>query len=194
MPLSVDYLKAFDTLKDRVARIQLPNNLRLAESAAGIKTDSKPVLRVISKTARIAETGFKLLSELNEDPSLTSSKAKVTFDNLFALFAAQMQFLQQEYANLVVQNTFDQETGRLFRQFENHTSAFSTSQLQNVRVAAELAAITSRQTRRPSRGGDRGSYSNSFPRRSNFNGIRNFTPKWRSDYTPPPSFPPGTNE
>ena len=155
--LKTDYLKEFDQVKDSVARITLPQHLKLVDSQTGIKAESKRTLEVISKTAHIAETGFKILSSLT--PTTTNSDTQpnsvtVSQDNLgalFTLFAAQMQFLQQEYANIVVKNTFDEETSRLFRQFENHTSAFSSSQLANVRVAAELAAVSSRQNRRRGR-------------------------------------------
>ena len=136
--MKTDYLKEFDQVKDSVARITLPQHLKLVDSQTGIKAESNPTLKVISKTARIAETGFKILSSLT--PTTTNSDTQpnsvtVSQDNfgaLFTLFAAQMQFLQQEYANIVIKNTFDEETSRLFRQFENHTSAFSSSQLANV--------------------------------------------------------------
>ena len=189
-------MKEFDQVKDSVARVSLPQHLKLVDSSAGIKAESKPTLKIISKTARIAETGFKILSTLTPTNSNNSDtrpdSVTVSQDNLgalFTLFAAQMQFLQQEYANIVVKNTFDEETSRLFRQFENHTSAFSSSQLANVRVAAELAAVSSRQNRRRGRE-DRGSFSGGFQRGTTaFR--RNFSRRPGIYYpaTPNPGFP-----
>ena len=53
-------------------------------------------------------------------------------------------FLQSEYTSLVVKATFDTETERIYRQFENNSTTFSDISLQNVRVAAELAAVLNR--------------------------------------------------
>ena len=171
---TTNYLREFELIRDRHSRIPLPQHLKLADSTTGIKNDSRPTVKVISKTARIAETGLKLLAsaasfsaENYTSPSQGGSYtlrvrdldmvareifaiATLTDDDLgalYTLFAAQIQFLQQEYASIVVKNTFDEETSRLFRQFENHTSAFSSSQLTNVRVAAELASISRRSDR-----------------------------------------------
>ena len=52
-----------------------------------------------------------------------------------------MAFLQAEYSAFVVNSTFNAETSRLFRSFENNASAFSESSLRNIRVAAELSSI-----------------------------------------------------
>ena len=97
--MKTDYLKEFDQVKDSVARITLPQHLKLVDSQTGIKAESKRTLEVISKTAHIAETGFKILSSLT--PTTTNSDTQpnsvtVSQDNLgalFTLFAAQMQFL-----------------------------------------------------------------------------------------------------
>ncbi|GFR84553.1 reverse transcriptase [Elysia marginata] len=80
---------------------------------------------------------------------------------LFLTFASQINFLQSKYASLVVNSTFNAETSRLFRSFENNSAAFNDSSLRNVRVAAELAALSKRTTntqrasyRVPKQGGD----------------------------------------
>ena len=80
---------------------------------------------------------------------------------LFTISAAQIRFLQSEFASLVVRNTFDEETSRLFKSFENHASAFNSSSLQNLRIAADLAVAQERASKSFARG--RG-----FPRHRNF--------------------------
>ena len=77
----------------------------------------------------------------------SDSTFKISSDdlaNLYTVSAAQIQFLQSEYASLVVKNTFDDETSRLFKSFENHSSAFNSQSLNNLRIAADLAAASAR--------------------------------------------------
>ena len=62
--------------------------------------------------------------------------------DFYNIFASQMQYLQSEFATLIVKNTFDERTSRLFKSFENHSSAFSQQSPANIRVAAELSAAT----------------------------------------------------
>jgi hypothetical protein len=63
---------------------------------------------------------------------------------LFIILSSEINFLQSEYAALVVKSTFNEETSRLFRSFDNNQAAFSPMQLQNVRIAADLASIQAR--------------------------------------------------
>ena len=126
----------------------------------------------MSKCARFAETGLKVLTTLpDERDSSSVSVQREDLESIFVVFAAQINFLQSEHASLVVKSTFNDETSRIFRSFENNASSFSRQSLQNVRIAAELASIhgrtnTASQGWRGRRRGvaikTRGSYS-SFP-------------------------------
>ena len=55
-------IKHFECIKEKLAKISLPPNLKLNESSVGIKQDSKSALKIISKSARFAETTIKQLS------------------------------------------------------------------------------------------------------------------------------------
>ena len=61
---------------------------------------------------------------------------------LFTIFHSQIHFLQSEYSTQVVKSTFDEETRRLFRSFQNNTNVFSDSSLSNMKLATELSAMT----------------------------------------------------
>ena len=52
----------FERVKNRVQRIQLLPSLKVLDSQAGLKQECKRMLKVMSKCARFAETGLKLLS------------------------------------------------------------------------------------------------------------------------------------
>lgn len=168
---SSDILRDFDCIKDSLSRITIPNKFKVNDSPRGIGKESKTALSVLSKCARFAETGLKVIAALqpeNEDDHVITIH-KDDIQKLFTVFAGQINYLQGEYANLVVRSTFDDETSRLFRQFENNTGAFSDSSLQNIRLAAELANSrqTSNQNNRP-RG--RGNWNFNFRPRGNFRG------------------------
>ena len=91
-----------------MSKISLPNNLKLVDSSAGIKQESKGTLKVITKTARLAETALKQISILPLQQKADSSFKISSKDlaNLYTISAAQIQFLQSEYASLVVKITF----------------------------------------------------------------------------------------
>ena len=133
----------FEGIRDKRAKISLPSFLKVNDSSTGIKQESRSTLKAISKTYHYAETGLKLLaaiSQPNDGGTFTLSDGDMA--DCYNIFASQIQYLQSEYASLIVKNTFDEETLRLFISFENHSSAFSQQSIANVRVAAELAAAT----------------------------------------------------
>ena len=156
-PLPSDICRQFDSIRDKLSRTSIPDNYKLNDSPVGIKQEFKPSLKIISKTARHSETGLKLLANITspnnetEDGSfyLTASQAQ----ELFTVFASQSVFLQSEYTSLVVKSTFNAETSRIFRSFENNSCAFTESSLRNVRIAAELSAISDRHQQGFNRGG-----------------------------------------
>ena len=65
--------------------------------------------------------------------------------DLFSIALAEITFLRGEYSSLLVKSSFNDETCRLFKNLESNQASFSEKSLQNVRIAAELASIQSRQ-------------------------------------------------
>ena len=147
-PSEFDIQKRFENLRDSLSRIQLPPDCKVNESQQGIKSECKPALKVISKTARFAEAGLKLISQYSpsdaEEYALTSADIEKLY---IIIFQAQINYLQGEYSSLVVRSTFDEETSRLFRAFQNNSQALSEMTLNNVRLAAKLTSKLSRHSR-----------------------------------------------
>ena len=153
-----DICRQFDSLRDRLGKVSIPEYFKVNDSVSipeyfkvndspmGVKQES---LKVISKTARHAETGLKVLANITSPDNETSDGSyyltATQAQDLFTVFASQATFLQSEYATLVVRSTFNAETSRIFKQFENNSSAFTESLLRNVRIAAELSSISDRQ-------------------------------------------------
>ena len=136
---------------------------KVNESAKGIGKDSKATLGVVSKCARYAETGLKAIASLQpereDEQTITLQKNEI--QKLFTIFSAQVNFLQAEYANLVVKSTFDDETRniRLAAELSSHRS-------QPARGRARGTPITFRGTGRGFRGFQhRGDYRGGFPSR-----------------------------
>ena len=168
---SVDIQRDFDNLKDSLTKVPLPKSYKVNDSARGIKQEGKNTLSVISKCARYAETGLKVVGAthpLSEDEtSITIEKEQ--FQKLFTVFTAQVNYLQAEFANLVVKNTFDEETSRLFKSFENNSAAFSDESLRNIRLAAELASHAPGNVNR-GRGQQRATWRSGFGQRGSARG------------------------
>ena len=164
---SADVQREYDRLRDSLNRVPLPKNYKVNDSAKGIGKEGRQTLAIISKCARFSETGLKVLADLqpvSEDDNVVTLQ-KEDLQKFFTVFAAQTNFLQGEFANLVVKSTFDDETSRLFRSFENNSAAFSDRSLQNIRLAAELASHTSVNQRSRGQGQSR----------SNWRGHRGFS-------------------
>ena len=133
------------------------------DNSAGISKDQKPALKILSKCARYSETALKILQQVKSVNESTDSELSCVYTCL----AAQVNYLQSEFSSIVVKSTFDDDTTRVFRQFENNTAIFSDEALRNVRVAAELSALSQRsgprQRNNYTRGfGNRGRRSDSF--------------------------------
>ena len=146
----LDIQRQFESLRDRLSRIQIPSYCKVNDSAVGIKSECKPTLKVITKSARFAETGLRVLAALQGPHQGQYTLTENDLQSLYTIFYAQVNYLQSEYSNLVVRSTFDDETGRLFRSFENNTQAFSQRSLTNVQLAAELSALSNRTSSRSS--------------------------------------------
>ena len=188
-----------ERIKESLSKISLPQELKLNDSAAGIKQDSKNVLKVLSKVGRYTETTLKQVSVIAARNKIDNcfNVPEYELANLFTLASGLMQFIQAEYAALVVKNTFNEETSRLFRSFENHASAFNSASLQNLRIAADLAASANATARdRGSRGrGNRGYNNNNWNRgRGSYHRGRGFNAEWSNARNPPTSRPNDLNE
>ena len=73
--------------------------MNLNENSVGIKQESKPVLRVLSRTARITETALKQLSVFSLSRELPDKSSKLSvedIDILFTLLGGIINYLQSE--------------------------------------------------------------------------------------------------
>ena len=85
--------------------------------------------------------------------------------------SAQQRFLQGEYANLLVNSSFDSQTAKLFRQLQKNTSSFPPAAIANLQTAATISAAANFHGRglgtARGRFTGRGRYGSSFRGRGN---------------------------
>ena len=96
----------FQTLKDSLSRLKLPSELKLNESRQGIQRAD----HVLTRCARYSETSLKLLSTIEPGTIITAE----TLEQFFLINQAQIQYLQDEYASILVNSQFDTTTSELF--------------------------------------------------------------------------------
>ena len=161
---SVDCQEDFNTIKDCVQKIKLPPDLKLNESKQGIRRDDQQVLSVISRSARYAETALKVLSTF--DDGAGSESADIKLSQLIKIQQAQISYLRDEYANLIVQSKFDKSTSQTFRALQKNTSGLNAQALQNLKLASAISASASAPAR-----------EQTAPRRDN-----STTNNWRGNY------------
>ncbi|KAK3740824.1 hypothetical protein RRG08_042808 [Elysia crispata] len=100
---TIDVTQEFERVRDKLNRVSLPSSYKVHDSAAGIKQDCKPALKVISRCARFAETGLKQLSTFERDDNGMFCLSDNEMQSLFTIFPAQSSFLNAEYSSLVSQ-------------------------------------------------------------------------------------------
>ena len=165
----------YQSVKQSVDKVILPPHLKLHDSRSGVKRDDQPTLNVITKCARYVETIFKLLSQAKEAEPLE-------LESLYTVLFANIKYLQEEYAALLVKGKFDDSTAQLFRSLQRNNSGFDQECIQNVRIAAELSSIGNRfqqaprRGSRPFRGRGRSYYNRNTDIFNSFQGPRSRTP------------------
>ena len=155
---AADLQREFEIIKDSFARTRLPTELRVFDSKQGIKADCQSTLNILSRSARFTETALKWFQQNTGADRRPGPGTEATVLNedqlgqLYVILAAQINFLQGEYAGLLVRSTFDENTSKFFKTLEKNTTVFSGQALDNLRNAAEIAAIQNRVQHQPATG------------------------------------------
>jgi len=137
--ITVDPQSEFGAIKEAVARIKLPADLRLQEQKQGIRKDDQQTLNVMSRSARYVETTIKLLGTITPGKPLPVD----AYNDLYAVQLANIRYLQDEYSALVVQNKFNKQTAQLFRSLQKNTSGLNERSLETLKLASSITASAS---------------------------------------------------
>ena len=174
-PTSIDTQSVesdYQRIKASVQSFRLPAELSLQEARQGIKREDIPMFNVLAKSARFSETILKLCAQATEDNQLQA-------EEVFSVACASIKYLQDEYAALVVNSSFDPNVSKLFRALQKNTG-FSQETMEQLKNAATIASAYRPQQSARGRGGrGRGLYRGggdnrggrfAFPRRGGTGG------------------------
>ena len=153
-PATDDVQAEYKAIAEVVQKVQLPADCIINKSAQGVTKEVRTAHTILTQSAKYTETALKLLIvAFDNAPADEAQLAK-----LFTVHYAQIKFLQDELAGLIVQGQFDQNTSRLFRSLQKNTSVFTSDALENLKSAAAISAVSANQNtpRRSPRGGYRG--------------------------------------
>ncbi len=127
-------------IRDTVQKRKLPADLVFTTSKTGLSSQTRDTAHVIANTTKYTETGLTLLDSLLEE-ARQQNRPTDNLESLSVVLLVQVRYLQEEFSSLVVQGTFGDRTQKLFRSLQKHTSAFTPAVLEQVKTAAQLAAI-----------------------------------------------------
>jgi hypothetical protein len=153
----------FVSIKESVSSIRLPPYLKVSDSRQGLKRENQAAYNTVIKCAKYAETSLKILSQLPENDRVVR--------DLVVIQSAQIRYLTEELAALLVSGQFDDSTSKIYRTLQRHNSAFSDDQsLGILRSAVELSAAAARMDHPSTRGFSRNSWRGNSYRNNSFRG------------------------
>ena len=115
--LSVNIQGDFRSLKESYQKIQLSSEVTLNAEKSGIRREDQPRYNVIVNAARYSETVLKVLTERASGTGLSREHC----DEIATIALAQQRYLQEEYASLLVNSSFNAQTAKLFKQLQRNS-------------------------------------------------------------------------
>lgn len=106
----------FLVIRDAIQRVKLPNDLKLDESSPGVQNKDRPRRNVLARCAKYAETSLKLLSTLK-----AGQVSEGDLQDLITISMAQVRYLQEEQAMILVNNNFGEVVEKTYRNFRRNT-------------------------------------------------------------------------
>jgi len=135
-PVAVQEL--FKIIQDSVTRVRLPTDLKLHDSGS-VKKKCQPVYGVVRKCARYTETILKIFAHVKLDNADAVTVAAV--EDIYTCLTAEINYLQEEYAAILVQGRFGDDAADVFHDLQKNTSVFTEDRLPIVKTAIELANL-----------------------------------------------------
>lgn len=124
----------FNVIKDALQKVKLPNDLKIDESKQGVSRSDQKRMFVIQKCGRYGETLLKLLSTVQHD-TITPGDIQ----DMVTIVVAQMRYLQEEHAMLLVNNNFGEDVEKVYRQLRRNTTQFTPDALETLQAAINLS-------------------------------------------------------
>ena len=132
--IPVDFQEEYRTISDSVSKIRLRPELKLNDKG-NVKQALRNQSTVIKRCARYTETVLKILTRLGDNPESASER---DLADIYVCAQAEINYLQDEYANLLAENRYGADTASVFRDLQQNTTVFSSNRVDQLRAAIEL--------------------------------------------------------
>ena len=123
----------YKSLRDKYANIEVPPQFKITTDRSGIRREDQTKINLIANCAKYSDTLMRLALSDTRDCESVKQQA-------FTIAAAQQKFLQTEYSAVVVDNSFDSQTAKFFKQLRRHTSALDPESLDDLKDAVAIAS------------------------------------------------------
>ena len=166
-----DIQKEFSVVRDAVSRVQLDSSMKLCEGPCPTGTSNKTersLYYTLQKSSRYVETELKILQLAYAEYDKSHSVDPGYLDQLAVVAKAHLDYNQREYEAVLVASQFDEDTSKLFRNFQKNNACFSEKRVSQLKLAAELSAISRKGT------GSASARPRSSPRGRGYFGQRSF--------------------
>lgn len=161
IPSGLDLERNFDTIKETLKSVKLPNHLRVFDYKTGITADCQATNAVIGKCARYTETGLKWCAMMRHKLASGETIDLADIDIIQQVLQAEVNFLQGKFSTLIVKSSFDKDVSKFYELLNKGNSAFDDQSIRHLQAAVELQNARTRQnTVQPQvqRGRGRGGY------------------------------------
>ena len=151
----------YQGIKDKVASIKIPQELRCGTSKAGIRREDSNAANIIANCAKYVETTIKLLWTLDDEPT------QEELIEVFQIQKAHIDYLRQEHSALLVSSQFGGKTSQLFKNLSRGTTNLDEKQLDTLLKAVQITSNDSNSRLKPrdhfrGRGSNFGSYNSGY--------------------------------
>lgn len=130
----IDYQGEFAVIRDSLAKLKLPVELKFAPNPSGINKEDKSVYALLRTSSSYVETNLKIISLLQQGEY--SLEDAIT--DLHLVNSAHVRLLKEEHSTLLVQGRFSKDTASMFKALRKEGNSFTHDQLETLQVAANL--------------------------------------------------------
>ena len=128
----------YRVIKDSVARVKLPKDFKISDTNKGIKRSEQPKAAILNNSAGYSETLLKLLLSVDSDTPIGEEK----INSMLTVTLAQLRYIQEEKSMLLVNSSLGEGVGRLYRQFRDNTTMFSSGDIRTMESCVSLFNAT----------------------------------------------------
>ena len=134
----------YHAIADSLARHRLSGDLHFQGSKCGVKASAKPTANAVTASVRYVKTCLKLAVNIQASCKDNINPEKEVGELVVCLLA-HLQYLQEEFTNVLVAGKFGDTTQGIFHQLQQNTSAFTPSTIENIKSAIALSTAQHQQ-------------------------------------------------